>query len=166
MTYVRDRTVRVGPHATIAFDDERTVRHRIAVAFRPHASAQAQIDSALDACAALIPDGTSFTASLLVTCGDDSDRRPHLPRVAELQHRVWVQIEHSARVFGMLQEEVDPSLAGGDADLRFLRFDLEKVMVRELKRGSRLSLGIDHPTYSAGLVIRESLRRLLLDDLR
>jgi Protein of unknown function (DUF3501) len=83
-----------------------------------------------------------------------------------VENRVWMQVEGSSRIFGIADEDIDRADADKTSAVHFLRFELEKPMVRDLKQANRLSIGIDHPAYSAGLILRESVRRSLLNDLR
>jgi hypothetical protein len=163
----QDRTVRVGPNAMVIFEDELTVRYQIQeMLHRGGISEDEGIQAEIDVYAPLIPDGSNLKATFLFEFHDEVERRTRLAQLSGVEKRVWVQIEGSSRVWAIADEDIDREGAGETAAVHFLRFELEKSMVRGLKQGSPLAIGIDHPSYSARLVLRESVRRALLNDLR
>jgi hypothetical protein len=163
----RERTVQVGPNAKVIFEDERTVRHQIQEMLHlQRISADADIQAGIDVYAPLIPSGSNLKATFMIEFPDAGDHRARVAKLIGVEKRVWMQTEGSSRIFGIADEDSDRAAAGETSAVHFLRFELEKVMLRDLKQGSRLSLGIDHPAYSAGLVLRDGVRRLLLNDLR
>ena len=167
MAHRRDRTVQVGPNARVIFEDERTVRYQIQEMLRiEHISEEERIQAEIDTYAPLIPDGSNLKATFMIEFPDEGERRVRLAQLAGVENRVWVQIDGSSRIFGIADEDIDRADADKTSAVHFLRFELEKRMVRDLKQGSRLGIGIDHRAYSAGLVLRESVRRSLLNDLR
>ena len=162
-----DRTVQVGRHARLVFEDERTVRHRIQETLHVEGiSAEPEIQAEIDVYAPLIPDGSNLKATFTMAFPDEDERRARLAQLVGVEDRVWVQVDGSSRVFGIADEDVDRADADKTSAVHFLRFELAKAMVRDLARGSRLSVGIDHPAYTAGLVVRDGVRRSLLNDLR
>lgn len=162
-----DRTVRVGRHARLVFEDERTVRYQIQELLHVEGiCGETEIQAEIDAYAPLIPDGSNLKATLLVEFPDEDARGARLAQLADVESRVWVQVDGSSRVFGIADEDIERADADTTAAVHFLRFELARPMVRGLAQGSRLSVGIDHPAYTAGLVVRENVRRSLLNDLR
>jgi len=75
---------------------------------------------------------------------------------------------------GVLLEEV-PDLADEDMEretgdktssVHFLRFELDQSMAQALKRGARLSAGIDHPQYNVTVEeVSAPVRDSLVGDL-
>lgn len=162
-----DRTVQVGRHARLVFEDERTVRYQIQEMLHVEGiSAETEIQAEIDVYAPLIPDGSNLKATFMMEFPDEDERRARLAQLVGVEKRVWVQVDGSSRVFGIADEDIDRADADKTSAVHFLRFELTKAMVRDLARGSRLSVGIDHPGYTAGLVVRDSVRRSLLNDLR
>jgi hypothetical protein len=51
--------------------------------------------------------------------------------------------------------------------VHFLRFELTPEMIRSLKHGAALVMGIDHPAYQvAGETVVDAVRSSLIKDLR
>lgn len=167
LVHRRDRTVQVGPNARVIFEDERTVRYQIQEMLRiERISGEEGIQAEIDIYAPLIPDGSNLKATFMIEFPDEGERHARLAQLIGVENRVWVQVEGSSRIFGIADEDIDRADADKTSAVHFLRFELEKPTVRDLKQGNRLSIGIDHPAYVAGLVLRESVRRSLLNDLR
>jgi len=160
-----DRLVRIGRNATLLFEDEMTVRYQIQEALRIEGiSDEAAIQTEIDLYAPRIPDGSNLKASFMLEFSDSKERQATLAKLSGIESRVWMQVNGAERVFGVVSE-TDPADEETSA-LHFLRFDLGKPMLRELKQGSSLSLGIDHPACNASLVLSADVRRSLLNDLR
>ena len=129
-------------------------------------SGEEGIQAEIDIYAPLIPDGSNLKATFMIEFPDEGERHARLAQLIGVENRVWVQVEGSSRIFGIADEDIDRADPDKTSAVHFLRFELEKPMVRDLKQGNRLSIGIDHPAHVAGLVLRESVRRSLLNDLR
>lgn len=167
MAHRRDRTVQVGPNAIVIFEDELTARYQIQEILHTEGiSEDGRIQSEIDLYAPLIPDGSNLKATFMLEFPDEGERRARPARLIGVENRVWIQIDGSARIFAIAGEDMERADADTTSAVHFLRFELEKPMVRDLKQGSPLAIGIDHPAYSARLVLRESVRRSLLNDLR
>jgi hypothetical protein len=167
MAHRGERTVQVGPNAMLIFEDELTVRYQIQEMLRIEGiSEDEDIQSEIDVYAPLIPDGSNLKATFMLEFPDEGERRARLAQLIGVENRVWIQVEGSSRIFAIADEDMDRANADKTSAVHFLRFELEKPMVRNLKQGRPLSIGIDHPSYSASLVLGESARRSLLNDLR
>lgn len=167
MAHRGDRTVQVGRNARLIFEDELTVRYQIQELIRIEGiSGDEGIQAEIDVYAPLIPDGSNLKATFMLEFPDEGERRARLAQLIGVENRVWIQVDGSSRIFAIADEDMDRAAADKTSAVHFLRFELEKPMVRNLKKGSSLSMGIDHPAYSATLVLRESVRRSLLNDLR
>lgn len=161
------RTVHIGPHAALMFEDATTVRFQLQEALRIEAiSGDAAIRAEMDAYAVLLPDGSNFKATFELLFADANERRARSAELAGVEARVWMQVEGQARIFAVAGASVERAAAGRLPAVRYLRFDLDKTSVRQLKKGSRLLVGIDHPACRASLALAEDVRELLLRDLR
>lgn len=161
-----DRLVRIGRNATLLFEDEMTVRYQIQEALRiEEISDEAAIQAEIDLYAPRIPDGSNLKASFMLEFSDSRERQATLGKLSGIENRVWMQVNGAERVFGVVNAAA-PEADEETSALHFLRFDLGKPMLRELKQGSSLSLGIDHPGCSASLVLSTEVRRSLVKDLR
>jgi hypothetical protein len=161
------RTVQVGPNATLMFEDADTVRYQLQEALRMESiSDDAAVHAEIAAYAVLIPDGSNFKATFVLGFTDADERRARTADLIGVEARVWMQVEGFARTFAVAEASQERAQANRIPAVRYLRFELDKPRVRELKKGSRLLVGIDHASYRASLTLAENVRQLLVQDLR
>jgi len=167
LEHKRARTVHLGEHVTLLFEDELTIRYQIQEMLRiEKAFEEAAIQDELDAYNPLIPDGGNFKATMLIEYEDETERRQALAALKGIEHRVWLSVEGCSRVVGIADEDLERANEAKTSAVHFLRFELPSAMVSALKRGAALSLGIDHPEYPAELpAVPPATRMALLRDL-
>ena len=161
------RTVHVGDHLTLLFEDETTIRYQIQEMLRIEKTfEQAGIDDELEAYNPLVPDGTNFKATMLIEYEDVEERKAALARLRGIESRVVVQVEGSPRVYAIADEDLPRENAEKTAAVHFLRFELAPEMIAALKYGVGLGIGVDHPAYTANIpAVAEATRVALLADL-
>ncbi len=75
LAHKRPRTVHLGDHVTLIFEDELTIRYQIQEMLRiEKVFEEAGIREELDAYNPLVPDGTNFKATMLIEYEDPDDR--------------------------------------------------------------------------------------------
>jgi hypothetical protein len=80
MAHKRDRTIALGDHVTLIFEDELTIRYQVQEMLRIERIFEEDgIRSELDAYNPLIPDGRNFKATMLIEY-TDVDERKRAPR--------------------------------------------------------------------------------------
>ena len=161
------RTVHVGDHLTLLFEDETTIRYQIQEMLRIEKTfEQAGIDDELEAYNPLVPDGTNFKATMLIEYEDVEERKAALARLRGIESRVFVQVEGSPPVYAIADEDLPRENAEKTAAVHFLRFELAPEMIAALKYGVGLAIGVDHPAYSvAPVAVSEETRKSLVADL-
>jgi len=160
------RTVQIGPNAALMFEDAVTVRYQLQETLRiENFSDDAAVRAEIDAYAALIPDGSNFKATLVLGFADANERHARTAELSGVEDHVWMQVDGFARTFAVSEQSVDRVEANRLPAVRYLRFQLDKPRVRELKKGNPLLVGIDHGAYRASLTLAESVRQLLVRDL-
>jgi hypothetical protein len=160
------RTVRIGPNAVLAFEDESTVRQQVQEMLRvEQISEPALVQLEIDAFAALIPDGQNLKATLTLEYADATERRAKTEALVGIANHVWVRIEGRARVFATVDAAADRAAGGALALTHQLTFELGRSGVRELESGGHLTVGIDHDGYHATLLLHDAQCHLLLNDL-
>jgi hypothetical protein len=165
MAHKRDRTVQLGAHLTLIFEDELTIRYQIQEMLRIERIFEEQgIQDELDAYTPLIPDGRNLKATMMIEYADAEERKLALSKLKGIEDRVWVQVEGCARVYAIADEDLERENEEKTSAVHFLRFDLDDEMARALKYGVGLALGVDHANYQAevGAVaacVRASLTR-------
>jgi len=167
MAHKKDRTLQLGRHMTLLFEDELTIRYQIQEMLRvERVFEEAGVQSELDAYNPLIPDGANWKATLMIEYPDVKERHRMLARLIGVENRIWVQVEGQARVYAIADEDLERDNAEKTSAVHFLRFELDPVMVQALKRGAALAVGVDHPAYSAAVgVVDPAVRSSLVNDL-
>src|SRR5215472_12462836 len=93
LAHKKPRTVHLGDHVTLLFEDELTVRYQIQEMLRIEKTFEdAGIQDELDAYNPLIPDGRNWKATMLVEFEDVDERRrrseEHTSELQSLRHLV------------------------------------------------------------------------------
>ena len=167
LAHKKPRTVHLGEHVTLAFEDELTIRYQIQEMLRVEKTfEEAGIVDELDAYNPLIPDGSNFKATMLIEYEDIEERKRALARLKRIEARVYVQVEGCPRVYAIADEDLPRTNDEKTSAVHFLRFELTPQMVSALKRGGGLGMGIDHPEYTVAIAaVDEATRVALLADL-
>ena len=114
------------------------------------------IQQELDVYNPLIPDGSNWKATFMVEYEDVEERRDALARLIGIEKTVWVQAEGMRKVYPISNEDLDRETEDKTAAVHFLRFELTPEMVAAIKRGAKVSAGIDHPAYREETVMPAS----------
>lgn len=152
LAHKKARTVHLGHHVTLAFEDELTIRYQIQEMLRIEKTfEEAGIQDELDAYNPLVPDGTNLKATMLIEYEDVEERRAALAQLRGVEDRVWIRVEGADSVFAIADEDLERENAQKTSSVHFLRFELTPPMIATLKRGGALAMGVDHPAYRASL---------------
>ena len=167
LEHKKPRSVALGPHVTLLFEDEITIRYQVQEMLRIEKTfEEAGIQDELDAYNPLVPDGRNFKATMLVEYEDVEERRAALARLKGVEDRVWVQVEGCAKVYAIADEDLERENDQKTSSVHFLRFELAEEMAAALKYGVGLAMGIDHPAYEARLdPVPAATRAALVKDL-
>jgi Protein of unknown function (DUF3501) len=160
------RTVHVGEHVTLIFEDEVTVRYQVQEMLRIERIFEEEgIRGELDAYNPLIPDGGNWKATMLIEYPDEAERRRRLAELKGIEDRTWVEVAGGARVFAIADEDLERENDVKTSAVHFVRFELDGKARAALKQGAGLSVGIDHPHYRASVDIAADVRASLAGDL-
>ena len=167
LAHKKPRTVHLGAHLTLLFEDELTVRYQVQEMLRIEKTFEAAgIQDELDAYNPLVPDGRNWKATLQIEYEDADERRLALSRLQGIEDRVWVEVEGQSRVAAIADEDLERDTADKTSAVHFLRFELTAAMIAALKAGASLAMGVDHPHYRATFdPVPEATRQALLADL-
>ncbi len=167
LEHKKPRTVHLGEHLTLLFEDELTIRYQIQEMLRIEKIFEdAGIQEELDAYNPLVPDGRNWKATLLVEYEDVDERQRALARLKGIEDRAWVQVDGYPRVHAIADEDLERENDEKTSAVHFLRFELTPAMIAALKSGARLAIGVDHPEYAATLQpVPDATRSALLTDL-
>jgi hypothetical protein len=160
------RTVHLGEHLTLQFEDELTIRYQVQEMLRIERIFEDDgIQHELDAYNPLVPDGSNWKATLLLEYPDVEERRRMLARLKGIERRVWVQVEGSPRVYALADEDLERENEEKTSSVHFLRFELDTAMRERLRRGGAVEVGVDHPEYRASTALSGPVRDALAADL-
>ena len=166
IAHKKRRTVHIGEHVTLQFEDALLIRYQVQEMLRiERIFEEAGIQGELDAYNPLIPDGGNWKATMLVEYPDADERRRMLARLKGVERRVWVQVAGQARAYAIADEDLERENEEKTSAVHFLRFELDAAMRGELRRGAALSMGVDHPAYDASLQVAPEIRASLAADL-
>ena len=161
------RTLHVGEHLTLIFEDEQTVRYQVQEMLRiERIFEQEGIRGELEAYNPLIPDGGNLKATMLLEYPDPEDRRRKLAGLKGIEDAAWVQVEGCAKVFAIADEDLERENEEKTSAVHFVRFELDVAMRAALKRGAGLAVGVEHANYQASVTVAPEMQRSLVGDLR
>ena len=167
LEHKKPRTVHLGEHLTLLFEDELTIRYQIQEMLRIEKIFEdAGIQDELDAYNPLVPDGRNWKATLLVEYEDVDERERALALLKGIEDGAWVQVDSYPRVHAIADEDLEREDDEKTSAVHFLRFELTPAMIAALKSGAGLAIGVDHPEYAATLQpVPDAIRSALLADL-
>ena len=167
IAHKKDRTAHLGEHVTLIFEDELTVRYQVQEMLRVERIFEEQgIQDELDAYNPLIPDGRNLKATMMIEYEDEAERRAALAKLMGVEDKTWVRVEGCHKVYAIADEDLERETDEKTSSVHFLRFELTPEMAESLKRGAALSIGVDHPSYSAMLdPVPPQVRAALVRDL-
>ena len=178
MAHKKNRTVHLGNHLALQFEDEMTVRYQIQEMLREdseldgdgdavEAGSGDNVQNELDAYLPLIPDGSNLKATMMLEYADEVERKRQLPQLIGIEDRIWIQVEGSSKLYSIADEDQDRENDYKPSSVHFLRFELTKEMKAALKYGVGLAVGVDHPRYKAAInPIPQTVRNALVADLK
>jgi hypothetical protein len=165
MAHKRARTVHLGEHVTLLFEDETTIRYQVQEMLRIEKTfEEAGIQDELDAYNPLIPDGSNLKATMLIEYEDENVRRQALSRLKGIEDVVWVQVGDEARVTPIADEDLDRETDDKTSSVHFLRFEFTPAMIAAWKGGAPVTMGIEHPEYRVETVLTPEQRSALAAD--
>ena len=166
IAHEKHRTVPVGEHVTLLFEDEKTVRYQVQEMLRIEKIFEEEgIESELGAYNPLIPDGSNFKATMLIEYESEVERHRALAKLKGIEDRMFVAVEGQPPVFAIADEDLERENAEKTSAVHFVRFELTPPMKSLLKSGAQLKIGCDHPEYLAQIdeLAPETLAALLRD---
>lgn len=163
----RLRSVLLGEHMTVQFEDERTIRYQIQEMLRIEKIFEDEgIQSEIDAYAPLVPDGSNWKATLLLEYPDVHERRRELARLIGVEDRLFVEVEGLPRIYAIADEDLDRENEEKTSSVHFLRFEFSPAQAAAIRAGAAVKLGCDHTHYPAHLSIAPDTLASLAGDLR
>jgi hypothetical protein len=166
LEHKKKRKVHLGEHVALDFEDELTIRYQVQEMLRIERIFEDEgIQGELDGYNPLIPDGSNWKATMLIEYPDADERRRMLAQLKGIERRVWVQVDACEPVFAIADEDLERENEEKTSSVHFLRFELSAAMREGLRRGAKVTVGVDHPRYCASAELAPEVRSALAADL-
>ena len=149
IAHKKRRTVRLGEHITLIFEDELTIRYQIQEMLRIEKTFEERgIQDELDAYVPLVPDGTNLKATMMIEYADPVIRKVELMRLRGVENRVYMEVDGCAPVYAVADEDLPRENEEKTSAVHFSRFEFEPAMIAAFRQGAAVALGVDHANYS------------------
>ena len=159
------RTVHIGPHMTLIFEDRLTVQYQVQEMLRIERIFEAAgIEDELLAYNPLIPDGSNLKATLLIEYADATVRARELARLKGIESRFFIDISGAGRAAAIADEDLDRSNDSKTSAVHFMRFELEPAMIAARRAGGAVTVGVDDERYGHAAVLSAVTRSALAAD--
>ena len=160
------RSVPLGEHLTLQFEDEQTIRRQIQEMLHIEKIFDEEgIQSELEAYGPLVPDGSNWKATMLLEYPDPHERKRELSRLIGVEDRMFVEVEGHPRVYAIADEDLDRENDEKTSSVHFLRFEFSPAMRQAIRAGAAVRLGCDHTHYPAHVQIAPETLASLAGDL-
>ena len=162
----RLRSVSLGEHMTLQFEDERTIRYQIQEMLRVEKIFEEEgIRQEIEAYEPLVPDGTNWKATVLIEYPDEHERRRELARLIGVEDRLFVEVEGHPRIHAIADEDLDRDNAEKTSAVHFVRFEFDDAARAAVRAGASVKLGCDHRNYPSHVTIAPDTLASLAGDL-
>ena len=162
----RLRSVALGEHVTLQFEDERTIRYQIQEMLRVEKIFEQEgIQQEIEAYEPLIPDGTNWKATMMIEYPDEHERRRELARLIGVEDRLFVEVEGHPRIYAIADEDLDRENAEKTSAVHFVRFEFGDAARGAVRAGAAVKLGCDHTNYPSHVTIAPDTLASLAGDL-
>jgi hypothetical protein len=166
MAHKKNRALAVGPNAMWLFEDRLTIQYQVQEMLRTERIFETvEIEQELQTYNPLIPDGANWKVTLLIEFTDPEERRVQLGLLKGVEDRCFIEVGGHERVFALADEDLERENDEKTSSVHFLRFELSAAMIRDLRAGAELVLGVDHPAYRHRLTVPAAARTALIADL-
>lgn len=160
------RTLHLGEHVTLQFEDELLIRYQIQEMLRLERIFEEDgIRHELETYNPLVPDGGNWKATMFVEFTEVEERRRMLEALKGIERRVWVQVDAAERIYAIADEDLERENEEKTSAVHFLRFEIPPAVRERLRANARLTVGVDHPQYEASCEIDGEQRASLARDL-
>jgi len=161
------RTVHLGEHVSVQFEDETTIRRQIQEMLHIEKIFDEDgIQGELEAYLPLVPDGGNWKATMLIEYPDPHERKRELARLIGVEDRMYVEVEGQPRIYAIADEDLDRENDEKTSAVHFVRFELPKPARDAVRAGAAVKLGCDHTHYPAHVTIGAETLASLAGDLK
>ena len=163
----RLRSVALGEHINVQFEDETTIRRQIQEMLHiEKIFEQEGIDNEIAAYAPLVPDGGNWKATMLIEYPDAHERKRELGRLIGVEDHLFVEVEGHGRSYAIADEDLDRENDEKTSAVHFVRFEFGAAAREAVRAGAAVKLGCDHTHYPAHMQIAAETLACLAGDLK
>ena len=142
------RTVHLGDHLTLIFENEFLMRYQIQEMLRVEKTFEDEgIQDELDAYNPMVPGGSDFKVTMMIEYPNEADRRVALAKLVGVEDQIFIEIEGQPRVYAIADEDLERATTEKTSAVHFLRIPLTPAMKDALKAGAQMMVGCDHKGY-------------------
>ncbi|MDW2982561.1 DUF3501 family protein [Rhodanobacter sp. KK11] len=165
MAHKQQRTVHLGEHLTLIFEDRLSVQYQVQEMLRVERIFEAAgIQDELDAYNPLIPDGSNLKATMLIEYADVEQRKRELVRLRHIEHAIALRVHGHAPVTAIADEDMERSNDEKTAAVHFLRFELGPAMIADWRAGAAVTLTSTLPAMPVETTLTPEQRCMLAAD--
>lgn len=165
MAHKKARTLYLGAHLTLIFEDRLTVQYQVQEMLRIERIFEAAgIQDELDAYNPLIPDGDNLKATLMLEFAEVAERRRELVRLRGIEHAIELRVTGCPPVRAVADEDLPRSDAEKTSAVHFLRFPLSAAHIAAWRAGAAVSLASTLPALAVAGELGDEQRRALAAD--
>lgn len=165
MAHKKKRTVHIGDHLTLIFEDRLSVQYQVQEMLRIERIFEATgIQDELDAYNSLIPDGRNLKATLLIEYDDVEQRKRELVRLRNIEHTITLIVHGHTPATAIADEDMERSNDEKTAAVHFLRFELDPAMIEDWNAGAPVTLASTLPAMPVGVTLTPEQRCMLAAD--
>ena len=162
----RLRTVHLGEHISVQFEDEQPIRRQIQEMLHiEKIFDEAGIRSEIETYLPLVPSGSNWKATMLIEYPDAHERKRELGRLIGVEDHLFVEVEGHGRSYAIADEDLDRENDEKTSAVHFVRFEFTKAARDAVRAGASVKLGCDHTNYPAHCVIAPQTLASLAGDL-
>ena len=163
----KNRRIPIGSNVSLLFENSATIKYQIQEMLTVKKVIEPdRIEEELSVYNTLVPDGSNLKATMIIEFPDQKVSLEKLSQLIGIEDKVWLQIGENDRVFAIADEVLDGVNEEKTSAVHFLRFELSKLMIKELKSGITLFAGISHPNYNVRTQeVAQTTSSSLSDDL-
>lgn len=148
LAHKKNRQVRIGPNATLYFEDRLTMQYQVQEMLRIERIFETEaIAEELAAYNPLIPTGTNLKATFMLEFPDVEERRVKLAALGGIEDKLFARVDDGEPIACIADEDLERTSENKTSAVHFVRFEFDAASIAALKGGARLAFVIDHPAY-------------------
>ena len=166
MKHKENRRLAFNNHAVLYFEDALTMQYQVQEMLRIERIFESEgIQQELDVYNTLIPEGANWKATFMIEYTDVQERKAALAKLIGVERSIWIKVEESEKVFAIANEDMDRETEDKTSAVHFMRFELTRDMINNIKVGLPIIFGIDHDFYKTEIIVSPKVQRALIIDL-